>query len=145
MPGKMRMETFGKAHEERRALTAQLKEQEQELAARQAAENTQDEKLQAAERNHNRVRDACADAGRAHAAIALAEDLHVGDDCPVCLQPVASLPHHLVPADLDEARTAVIAAETELSRARSAHGRSAMAAAVASPCIFGVRALFAVK
>ena len=131
LPDKMRMETFGKAHEERRELTAQLKEQEQELAARQAAEGTQKEKLQAAERDHNRVRDAFAGAGRAHAAIALAEDLHVGDDCPVCLQPVASLPHHLVPADLDEARTAVTAAETELSRAWSAHGKSAMAAAVA--------------
>ena len=110
LPDKTRMETFRTAHEQRRELTAQLKQQEQELAARQAEENTQAEQLQAAERNHERVRDALASAERAHAAIALAEDLHVGDDCPVCLQPVASLPHHPVPADLDEARAAVTAA-----------------------------------
>jgi DNA repair protein SbcC/Rad50 len=129
---KMRMETFRNAHVERRELTAQLKKQEQELAARQAAEHDQAAQLLAAEREHERVRDAFADAGRVHAAIALAEGLNVGDDCPVCLRPVASLPHHPAPAGLDEARAAVRAAETELSRARTAHGKSVTATAVAS-------------
>jgi exonuclease SbcC len=128
---KTQMEKFRTAHEDRRGLTAQLKEQEQELAARQTAENTQAEQLQAAERNHERVRAALAEAERTDAAIALAENLNVGDDCPVCLQPVASLPHHPVPADLDKARAEVKAAETELSRARTAHGKSATATAVA--------------
>ncbi|MGH3191646.1 MAG: AAA family ATPase, partial [Streptosporangiaceae bacterium] len=129
---KTRMETLRKAHEERHEVTAQLKRHEQELAARRAEENTQTEQLHAAERNHERVRDALADARKTHAAVALAEGLKVGDDCPVCLQPVASLPHHRVPADLDEARAAVGAAETELNRVRTAHGRSVTATAVAS-------------
>ena len=132
LPDKTRMETFRTAHRERRELTGQLKQQEQELAERQAEENTQAEQLQAAERNHERVRDALASAEKAHAAIALAEDLNVGDDCPVCLQPVVSLPHHPVPAGLDEARAAVTAAQKELSGARATHGKSVTATAVAS-------------
>ncbi len=80
LPDKTRMETFRTAHKERRELTGQLKQQEQELAERQAEENTQAEQLQAAERNHERVRDALASVEKAHAAIALAEDLNVGDD-----------------------------------------------------------------
>ena len=128
---KTQLETFRTAHEDRRNLTAQLEDQEQELAARRTAENAQAEQLQAGERNHERVRDALAAAGSSHAAIALAENLAIGDDCPVCLQPVTSLPHHPVPADLDEARAAVRAAETELSRARTAYGESVTATAVA--------------
>ena len=128
---KAQLEIFRTAHDDRRGLTAQLEDQERELAARQTDESTQAEQLQAAERNHERVRDTLANAGRTHAAIALAENLTVGDDCPVCLQPVTSLPHHPVPADLDEARAAVKAAETELSRARAAHGKSVTATAVA--------------
>ena len=129
---KTRMETFRKVHEERRELIAQSMKQEQELTAKQAEENTQAGRLQAAERDHQRATNALAGAERAHAAIALAEDLNVGDDCPVCLQPVASLPHHSVPAGLDEARAAVTAAETALSPARNAHGKSVTATAVAS-------------
>ena len=131
LPDRTRMETFRTAHEQRRDLTAQLAQQQQELTARQTAESTQAEQLQAAERNHQRIKDASAGAERAHAAIALAEDLHVGDDCPVCLQPVTSLPHHPVPSDLDEARAAFTAAETELGRVRAAHGKSEIATAVA--------------
>ena len=37
LPDKTQMETFRTAHEERRELTAQLRQQEQELAAEQAA------------------------------------------------------------------------------------------------------------
>ena len=132
LPDKTRLETFRTAHYEHRELVPQLKQQEQELAERQAEENTQAEQLQAAERDHERARDALAAAEKAHAAIALAEDLNVGDDCPVCLQPVVSLPHHPVPAGLDEARAAVTAAQAELSRARTAHGKSVTATAVAS-------------
>lgn len=72
-----------------------------------------------------------ASAQKAHAALALAEDLNVGDDCPVCLQTVVSLPHHPVPAGLADARAAVTAAHAELSRARTTHGQSVSATAVA--------------
>jgi DNA repair protein SbcC/Rad50 len=132
LPDKTRMETFRTAHEQRRDLTVELKQQHQELTTRRAAENAQAEQLEIAERNHERVTDALAGSSRAHAAIALAEDLSVGDDCPVCLQPVVSLPHHPVPAGLDEARAAVTAAQTELSGARTAYGKSVTATAVAS-------------
>ena len=50
-PTRLSMETFRTAHEDRRELTAQLKQQEQELADRRTAENAQAEQLQAAERN----------------------------------------------------------------------------------------------
>ena len=115
LPDKTRLETFRTAHQERRELLPQLNQQEQEVAERQAEENTRASQLLAAERNHERARDALARAEKAHAAIALAEDLNVGDDCPVCLQPVVALPHHLLPADLDFARAGVTAAQTELS------------------------------
>ena len=119
LPDKTRTETFRTAHKERRELSGQLKQQQQELAERQAEENTQASQLRAADRNHERARDALASAEKADAAMALAEDLNVGDDCPVCLQPVVALPHHPVPAGLDEARAAVNAAQTELSGARA--------------------------
>jgi exonuclease SbcC len=132
LPDKTRMETFRTAHEEHRELTGQLKGQEQELAERQAEEDTRASQLLAAERNHERVKDALARAEKAHAAMALAEDLIVGDDCPVCLQRVVSLPHHPVPAGLDDARAAVTAARAELSSAGQAHGQSVTATAVAN-------------
>jgi exonuclease SbcC len=132
LPDKTRMETFRTAHKEHRELTGRRKQQEQELAERQAEENRQAEQFQEAERNHEQVTDAWARAEKAHAAIALAADLNVGDDCPVCLQRVLSLPHHPVPAGLEDARAAVTAAQTELSRARKAHGHSVTATAVAS-------------
>ena len=135
LPDKTRMATFRTAHEEQRELTDQLKQQEQAVTERQAEENSEAEQLHAAERNHERVRDAEASAEKVHAAIALAEDLNVGDDCPVCLQPVVSLPHHPVPAGLDEARAAVTAAQTELSGARTTHGKSVTATAVASRAV----------
>ena len=127
--------TFRAAHRERRELTGRLKQQEHELAERQAEENTRASQLLAAERNHERARDALASAEKAHAAIALAEDLNVGDDCPVCLQPVLALPHHPVPAGLDFARAGVTAAQTELSGARATHGKSVTATAVASGAV----------
>ena len=135
LPDKTRTETFRTAHRERRELTGQLKQQQQELAERQAEENTRASQLLAAERNHERATDALASAEKAHAAMALAEDLNVGDDCPVCLQPVVSLPHHPVPAGLDEARAAATAAQTELSKARATHGKSVTATAVASRAV----------
>ncbi|MCG5218726.1 AAA family ATPase [Streptosporangium sp. KLBMP 9127] len=43
----------------------------------------------------------------AHAAVALAARLAVGDPCPACLRPVTELPHHPAPADLQTAERAV--------------------------------------
>ena len=131
LPDKTRMETLRQAYEEHRALTSQLREQEQELAAAQATEKTAAEKLQAAEQDYEQARDALAHAERAHAAVALAEGLHLGDQCPVCLQPVNSLPHHTAPADLKKARAAADSAEKARKVAVEAHGKAARDAAVA--------------
>jgi exonuclease SbcC len=139
LPDKTRMEAFRTAHREHRELTDRRKQQEQELAEKQAEENTQAERLQTAERNHERARDALASAQKAHAALALAEDLNVGDDCPVCLQTVVSLPHHPVPAGLADARAAVTAAHAELSRARTTHGQSVSVTAVAKGAAAGAK------
>ena len=94
LPDKSTMEKFRGAHAERRELAAQLRQQEQELAAKQAAESASSAELQAAEEELDRARDTVDQAERTHSAIALAEHLTVGDDCPVCLHRVTSLPHH---------------------------------------------------
>jgi exonuclease SbcC len=139
LPDKTRMETFRTAHSDHRELLLQLARQEQALADRQAEQNTQAEQLQTAEREHERVKDALARAQQAHAAVALAEGLAVGEDCPVCLQRVSAVPHHRVPAGLDDARTAETQARAELSRALAAHGRSVTATAVAEEAAAATR------
>src|SRR6266700_3246187 len=73
----------------------------------------------------------CAAADREHAAVALAEGLRVGADCPVCLRPVTARPRHHVPADLLEARAAAEWAASEAMQARAAHDHAASAAAAA--------------
>jgi exonuclease SbcC len=70
-------------------------------------------------------------ADRAHRAVALAADLVEGEPCPVCRQQVHDLPHHAVPADLDDARAAVKAAKSRVTALRKVHvdaGRTAAAA-----------------
>jgi exonuclease SbcC len=57
---------------------------------------------------------------RARAALHLAEQLAPGMTCPVCLQPVKKLPHHDVPADLEEARKASTIATAGRDRATDA-------------------------
>lgn len=56
----------------------------------------------------------------AHTAADMAHHLAEGEPCPVCLQTVAELPHHDVPADLDEARERRRIAEAESKRATEA-------------------------
>ena len=53
-------------------------------------------------------------------AQALVPELVVGDDCPVCGQPVHALPAHEPPADLDRADAAVAAADAALAAAVAA-------------------------
>lgn len=56
----------------------------------------------------------------AHTAADMAHHLAAGEPCPVCLQVVASLPHHDVPADLEGARKRRRAAKAEQTRAGEA-------------------------
>jgi len=131
LPDRTLMERTVAAHAERRRLAELLERQEQAQAKRESAEGALAEKLQESERNHQRTRDALADAERADAAVHLAEGLHVGDDCPVCLRAVTVLPRHAAPADLLTARKAVEAAGSAHKRAQAAHAEAAKAAAAA--------------
>lgn len=70
-------------------------------------------------------------ADRAHRAVALAADLVEGEPCPVCRQEVHDLPHHAVPADLDDARDSVRKAKTQVTASRKAHAEASRAAATA--------------
>src|SRR6266496_4433908 len=70
-------------------------------------------------------------ADRAHRAVALAADLVEGEPCPVCRQEVHDLPHHAVPADLDDARASVKTAKAQVTASRKAHADAARAAATA--------------
>jgi len=139
LPDKTRMETFRKAYEDRAELTSHLHQQEQELAAAQDTEKTQAEDLQIAERNYDQARDALAQAERAYAAVALAGGLHIGDQCPVCLRPVDSIPHHATPDDLTQARASAEAASEAFKRAREAHATAVRATATALSTADGTR------
>jgi exonuclease SbcC len=70
-------------------------------------------------------------ADRAHRAVALAADLVAGEPCPVCRQQVHDLPHHAVPADLDEARAAVRTAKSQVTAARKTHSEASKTVAAA--------------
>jgi len=121
LPDQTRTERYGDAHAERRRLAVRLEAQEAACADAKAAEDALAEKTQAAEREAGRAADALSAARRANAAGALAETLHVGDDCPVCRQPVTALPHHAAAADLSRARADSETAAQEHQRLLRAH------------------------
>ena len=132
LPDRTRMEMLRKAYEDRRDLIMQLEQQERTLAEKQADQHRQAATVQAAEHELQQARDDLAHAERSHAAAALAQDLRVGDACPVCLQPVASLPHHPTPADLTQAKAAVDSADKQQRQEQAAHQKAASATAAAS-------------
>jgi len=132
LPDRTRMEMLRKAYEDWRDLIMQLEQQERALAEKQADQHRQAATVQAAEHELQLARDDLAHAERSHAAAALAQDLRVGDACPVCLQPVASLPHHPTPADLTQAKAAVDSADKQLRQEQAAYQKAASATAAAS-------------
>jgi exonuclease SbcC len=119
------------AYQNRRRLEAALQRLERELAGRLAEAEGHQGELEAAELKLQEARDQVASAERSHAAVALAQDLRVGAECPVCLRPVTALPHHEVPADLLEAEAAADWASKAAKQARTGHERAAQAAAFA--------------
>jgi exonuclease SbcC len=139
LPDKTQMQTLRQAHCEHRELTSLLERHEQELTAKQAAQASQAGKLQAAERNSQLGQDALTQAQRAHAAAALAEGLQAGDQCPVCFQPVTSIPHRREPADLTRARASAEAAAKEHKRALDSDAAAAQATAIARSTVAGTR------
>jgi exonuclease SbcC len=132
LPDKTRMEMLGQAYRDQRELTSLLERQEQDLAARQTEQNRAAGELEAAERDLRLAEDDRAHIERSHSAAALAHDLHIGEDCPVCLQPVQSLPHHPALADLTQAGKAVDTADQHLRQARTVHQEAITAATQAN-------------
>jgi exonuclease SbcC len=139
LPDKTRMEMLRQAYRDQRELTSLLNQQEQELAARQVDQNDVAGNLEAAERELRQAQDDRAHTERSHAAAALAHDLRVGEDCPVCLQPVASLPHHPALADLAQARKAVDTADQHLRQVRAAHQEAVTATTRAGSAVAGTQ------
>jgi len=131
LPDKSRLEVFRTSHVQRRELAIRMRQQEADLAAKRAAEAEWAGKLAEAERDAAHARAQLEAAQNAHAAAHLAASLEVGGECPVCRQPVGSLPHHPVSADLSEAKAAADRAEEEKQRASAAHGTAVRAATAA--------------
>lgn len=139
LPDKTRTEILRKAYADRRELDELLGQREHELAARLADRDKRAEALQTAGHDLRRAQDDRAHAERSHAAITLAQDLRVGESCPVCLQRVTALPHHPAPADLAQTQEAVDSAEKRLHREQEAYGTAASAAAAAGSTVNGTR------
>jgi exonuclease SbcC len=139
LPDQTRMEMFRRAYADRRDLEELLARQERELAEKEAARGSRSEALQAAEGKVQQAREDRAQAERSHAAIALAEGLQVGEDCPVCLRPVTALPHHPAPAGLARTQQAVELAERQFLSERNAYEKAASAATRASSAVDGTR------
>jgi DNA repair protein SbcC/Rad50 len=139
LPDKTRMEMLRTAYAERADLTSRLDEQGREQAAREADLDTAAAELATAHDRLQRARDGQARAEREHSAAALAQDLRIGEDCPVCLRPVTELPHHAVPADLAEAAAGTRSAEQHQARSQTAFSQAASHAAVAASAVEAIR------
>jgi DNA repair protein SbcC/Rad50 len=126
------LERFLAAYGEQRELAASLVKQEKALAERRAEQEVLEAALAEAEREHQRAEQAREAAERSHLAVALAQDLRVGADCPVCRRPVTALPHHEIPADLRQAKAASTLAAQEANRARATREVAVMEAKVAA-------------
>lgn len=131
LPDRTLMERTVAAYAERRRLAALHQRQEAARGARQDAERSLAKKLHDTERHLQLAQAQLADAERADAAAHLAEGLSIGDDCPVCLRSVTTLPRHGKPADLLKARKAIESAVAERGRAQEAHSRAAKETAAA--------------
>jgi exonuclease SbcC len=129
LPDKTRLEMLRQAYTERQVQEEQLGQQEQQLAAKEAARDRHLEAVEGAERELAQAREDRANAERSFSAAALAQVLRAGEDCPVCRQPVTALPHHPAPAGLARTGEAVEAAQERLRRERVLLEKSASAAA----------------
>ncbi len=140
LPDLAGLQALRAAHAELADLTVQLDRFDRENEVRQREQEASKADLLAAEDGLRQAREDQAAAERAHAAAALAQRLQVGEDCPVCLRPVTALPHHAAPADLEQARREVQAAERRAGQARAAHTGAAGDALVAGRAAEGCRA-----
>ncbi|GAB1515869.1 AAA family ATPase [Actinophytocola sp. KF-1] len=129
LPEHAELSRWRDAHTRFAALTTRLERLRSAADAAEAAEQAAAADVAAAEQAVATAEEAQTLADRAHRAVALAADLVEGEPCPVCRQQVHDLPHHAVPADLDDARAAVKAAKSRVTASRKAHGEASKAAA----------------
>jgi len=139
LPDQATMEQLRAAYARRRELADDLERQEKDLADAQAEEARASASLRAAEESAAAARAAVDEAGRAHAAVLLADSLVAGEDCPVCLQPVTSLPQHAEPPGLAALRAAADTAAQAQQRAGTEQAAAARAAAGALAAVTGTR------
>jgi exonuclease SbcC len=132
LPDKSKLDRLREAYGEQRELAALRAKQDKALAERRAEQDRLEAGLEAAQEKLDQAQAAHSAAERAHAAIAIAQDLAVGADCPVCLRRVTELPHHLVPADLVESRAAVDWSAKAVIKARADRDQAAKTTAVAT-------------
>ena len=102
---------------ERDARQAELGPAAAEQTAAEAARATADAAHEAARRALEVARTSRDRVREANLAHALAQNLDAGDDCPVCGQPITTLPDHGDAGDLDAADAAHAAAEQQVTRA----------------------------
>jgi exonuclease SbcC len=131
LPEHAELSRWRDAHARSASLAGRLARAREVVATADEAERSAAAKAAAAEQALADAEAAQAAADRAHRAVALAADLAEGEPCPVCRQQVHDLPHHEVPADLDDARAAVKDARSAVSAARRAHTDASKVAATA--------------
>ncbi|MDR2986973.1 MAG: SMC family ATPase, partial [Nocardiopsaceae bacterium] len=124
-------ERLREAYASQRSFEAARELAERELAARASEAGRRQDELDNGERKLASAQEQLAAAERQHAAVALAQELRIGSDCPVCQRPVTALPHHEVPADLLEAKTAADWAGKAVKQAREASDHAGQVVAVA--------------
>ena len=129
LPDKSGLVRMRDAYVQQRELVSLRKKKEDLLVRAQADAAAAEKGLAEAEDKLEHARAAHAAAERLHAAVAVAQGLRVGEDCPVCLRPVAELPHHPVPADLAESKGLADAAAKALRQAHARRDEAAKAAA----------------
>ena len=135
LPEKAHVEALTRGYQQQRTLTTRLQAQQEDLTAKRDAYAVLVLDLEAAEQEAGQARATRDAAHQAHAAYALAEGLRTGEPCPVCLQPVTTLPGHATPPGLDQVRGAVDAAEKKLIRVRKAHDQASQLVAAAEATV----------
>jgi exonuclease SbcC len=126
------VERWRDAYQRDAVLRRRLGDARVELSTARAEESAARDAVTAAERAATEAETALRDAERQHGAAALAEHLHPGEPCPVCLREVGELPHHEVPANLTTARHAEKAAKSALAEVRKRFTSVSTAAATAA-------------
>lgn len=119
LPPAETLRRWSEGYQRQAVLQADLESRRDRCLRAQTTESELARELAVAEASLTAAETALAATEQAHRAVALAADLHTGEPCPVCRQPVPSLPHHDVPADLNTARAAVKSARSALAAAQT--------------------------